>query len=494
MRSFDVFDTLIARRCIEPRRVFEIVAARAGLPEFAASRVRAENEIMHRQRGLSDIYRQLGEILRLDDDALSDLMQLELDVEREQVVPIAENLAKVRHGDLLVSDMYLSPSQIRALLEVTDLAAETALIVSNDGKSTGRVWPQLTGRFTIEEHLGDNLVSDVERPAAVGIAASFTDAHLPNPVETYLIDAGLRPVAELAREVRLRTWSAEPELRLAQVVQASFNVPLLVIASTLLTRFLKERGSRTALFSSRDCYAWVPLFEQVARHLGYDCRSEYFYTSRVTRVEASDDYLAYARSRITEDAVVVDICGSGWSLARLAELLGGRTIDVFLVNRIPPTQVYRDIGEVPAGCHFGSVLEPDWWPPDTIVWEMCNYADHGMIVDVAMIDGQPVPVMGADCRDEREMRLVATQLQTAALAARLASSHELAPLAKVQDETLRETFRELYKIAGQQAAYRALFMHNFMAESDEVEARLTRTLAHRVPPIGTAAPLPVPAA
>ena len=60
LRSFDVFDTLIARRCIEPRRVFDKLEAQLGMPGFAAARIAAEQAVATGAYTLMDIYAELA--------------------------------------------------------------------------------------------------------------------------------------------------------------------------------------------------------------------------------------------------------------------------------------------------------------------------------------------------------------------------------------------------------------------------------------------------
>jgi hypothetical protein len=70
--TFDVFDTLIARRCIEPLRIFEIVAELSGLANFFTARRIAEAQVPE-PRTLDKIYVALAKILDLDEPAANRL-------------------------------------------------------------------------------------------------------------------------------------------------------------------------------------------------------------------------------------------------------------------------------------------------------------------------------------------------------------------------------------------------------------------------------------
>lgn len=191
IRSFDVFDTLIARRCIDPRVVFSTVAARASLPTFHDHRVAAELEVGGSEYTIDTIYQQLGRRLGLGRTTLDALKQMELQVERDEVIPIAENMALVRDGDVLVSDMYLPVDFIRELLDIAGLKRNVEIVVSSYGKGHGTVWPRLLAKADIECHLGDNAWSDIRSPRRHGISARLTTLHRPTRMESSLMQAGL---------------------------------------------------------------------------------------------------------------------------------------------------------------------------------------------------------------------------------------------------------------------------------------------------------------
>ena len=57
LRSFDIFDTIVARRCVHPHNIFRAVEARAGQPGFAEARVQAEATLYRAgEYTLDDIY------------------------------------------------------------------------------------------------------------------------------------------------------------------------------------------------------------------------------------------------------------------------------------------------------------------------------------------------------------------------------------------------------------------------------------------------------
>src|SRR5262249_14203433 len=107
VRSFDIFDTLIARNCIEPQRVFTRVEQRTQQAGVAADRVSAEQRICSRPNNLDDIYDEPAKMRGWTPDVRDAVRATEIAAELEAVIPIAENLAHVRDGDIAVSDIYL---------------------------------------------------------------------------------------------------------------------------------------------------------------------------------------------------------------------------------------------------------------------------------------------------------------------------------------------------------------------------------------------------
>jgi predicted HAD superfamily hydrolase len=127
MNSWDVFDTLLARKFINPKTVFDEVEKRIGDPEFKSKRIAAEKETKRDEGNYWDIYRLLPEY-----DP-----QVELDVEMEHNYPIMENLMRVQDGDLILSDMYLPPDFIMSMLRNCGLEADVDIIVTRYGKKHG---------------------------------------------------------------------------------------------------------------------------------------------------------------------------------------------------------------------------------------------------------------------------------------------------------------------------------------------------------------------
>jgi hypothetical protein len=404
--SFDVFDTLIARRCVDPHLVFATLEASNGIDGFAGLRRAAEQAVTGPAMTLDTIYTELGRRLGLDTDAAAALMQAEIDAELAEVIPIAENLGRVKDGDLLLSDMYLPPDAIRALLDKAGLDRRVGLVVSANGKQSGHIWKRVRSGFNIGRHLGDNPVSDVEMPRRFSIASEHTRLAEPTQVERWCFNNQLRGLGELIRAARLRIATQDPLARRLLWVQTQYNFPTLLLASMALHRHVVATGASRLLFSARDCYLWHGLYRALFPDV---VRTEYFYTSRRTRVDPSPAYRAYCRSRLGPGSLLVDVCGSGWSSARLMETLGLHGQALYFLHRIAPIALYEQRHPTPDICRVDALLGPDHTGLKNNRLEMCNYAPHGTVTGMQMAAGVAVPVFDMEDRSVTQLALVEQQ-------------------------------------------------------------------------------------
>jgi hypothetical protein len=405
--SFDVFDTLIARRCVDPHSVFATLEATHGISGFAGLRQAAEQAVSGPNMTLDTIYTELGRRLGMDAEAAALLMQAEIDAELAEVIPIAENLGRVKDGDLLLSDMYLPSGAILSLLEKAGLDRRVGLVVSANGKQSGRIWKRVRAGFSIGRHLGDNPLSDVEMPRRFSIAGEHTRLAEPTQIERWCFNNELRGLGELIRAARLRIATPDPLARRLLWVQTQYNFPMLLLASMALHRHAAAIGATKLLFSARDCYLWHALY----RALFPDAAgAEYFYTSRRTRVDPSPAYRAYCRSRLGPESLLVDVCGSGWSSARLMETLGLRGRALYFLHRIAPIAQYEQQHPTPDICRVDALLGPERTGLENNRLEMCNYAPHGTVTGMQLAAGVAVPVFDMEDRSATQLALVAQQV------------------------------------------------------------------------------------
>jgi phenylacetate-coenzyme A ligase PaaK-like adenylate-forming protein len=388
-RTFDMFDTLVARRCVVPREIFHIVERVSGHAGFARARIAAEKSIFTNAYTLDDIYRRLGEDCRLPEQELDRLKQLELATEKENLFPIAQHCSEFGSNDVVVSDMYLSAEWLKTLLkEKCNLRTEN-IIVSSHGKLNRTVWAPLKQRMQVEEHVGDNPITDQASPQAAGIPARLTTVSRRTLVEEELASIGFAPLSNLIREARLTSWNSVAELRKAQIEQIQLNFPLLFAATLHLQKQSVKHGWDRILMSGRDCYLWQGLYESMRPLLPGAPSSTYFYTSRIARTRPSPSYGKYFNHlRTGQRNVVVDLCGTGLSLTRLLEQVAGPPTEIFLLHKLEglvsrQIELHSVIARAPERLADGK---------NNDVLEELNRAPHDMVEDVQEEQDSFVPV------------------------------------------------------------------------------------------------------
>lgn len=412
VRSFDIFDTLIARKCVHPATLHELVGQRLGMGGFVKARIRAEQRLAGREYTLEDIYSQLRNDGLAAEVAQRALM-LELDAERENVIPIVDNLRKVRDGDLLLTDMYLPTAFIVELLWRAGLRRHVSIVRTSGGKAHGHVWQALHQGGISVRHVGDNPHSDVQMPARFGFPAELSAVAAPDGRESLLLAHGLTGTALLARAVRLGLDRSGDETgnELAHL-QAGVNVPLLTLATLHLRRAVESwpEAPDRLLFSSRDCRHWQRFYGALGTRMGDrpGPGSAYFFTSRLARIQGSTDYLKYFRSLATPRSVVVDLCGTGLSLERLFVRAGVAPQAWLLYRMIDPGPIAHYSGLIGGARppeRLGSLLDTRYAASPSAA-EILNYARHGMVMDVTQVAGTFVPRMAeSELSAEQEARV-----------------------------------------------------------------------------------------
>lgn len=192
MQSWDCFDTILARSFNEPKSIFDIVGQKIQDPTFSAKRILAERKSKYKT--YQDIYNYLPGY-----DPY-----VELETEKEHTFPILENWNRIQDGDLILSDMYFSPEEIRELLNHHGFNKDVKILVTYGGKHSGRVWDWLRScNINIQNHYGDNIHSDVKMSRSNGINGIFFGGSLLTIEEQFLYENNQPFLAALMRRSRL---------------------------------------------------------------------------------------------------------------------------------------------------------------------------------------------------------------------------------------------------------------------------------------------------
>lgn len=313
--SFDLFDTLLMRRTLEPTDVFALVAQRAraqgiSLPSFSIHRRRAELYVLrHGHHTLAAIYQQLQQMCGWTDAVREQVMRWELDVEREVLVPRQDMIDCFDHACQLgkrvyiITDMYLPSAQLEAFLQAHGVSGFQKIFVSGEygcGKSDGLFdvfRKEVPGTSYL--HIGDNKVAD-------GLAARLAG------IDACVIRSALA-LLRLSRYHMLESFTGTTNDRmllgmmLARIANSPFSLqedktfaikdfgqyaytflaPVLMALLVWLLRIAKEVPCEAILFAARDGYLIQQLYDLACQRKEWRGLppSKYFYTSRKAAIK-----------------------------------------------------------------------------------------------------------------------------------------------------------------------------------------------------------------
>jgi SAM-dependent methyltransferase len=396
-RSFDLFDTLMSRRCVTAGRIFDEIQRVCGVSDFVIQRYDAERVCFEAgEYTLDSIYESLAQRLGLSEAEADRIKMIELHIEAANFIPIREHCAEFSEGDIVVSDMYLPRPLVEdALRRVCGINA-APLYLSSHGKRSGRIWLKIQQHRHVREHLGDDPVTDESSAREAGIEARLTTVARRTVTETQLADLGFVGLSEWVREARLATWHADPLLRRAQRAQIEANLPLLFFATAHLLQAAKAHRCKRILFSGRDCYLWEHLYQQLEKAIPGGPMATYFHSSRPTRAKPSRGYLEYFNFlRNGETTLVADLCGTGWSLSRLIEQAGGPRTEIFLLHHLDVPSLlsaYEQWGTVSGIVPIHSLVHRPAHGRDNDVLEDLNRAPYRLLQDVEDTDAGFRPI------------------------------------------------------------------------------------------------------
>ncbi len=306
--SFDIFDTVITRKTATPKGVFAAMAYRIGeqyrdvlspqiLEDFYLLRIDAEKRARQKSSRqditFEDIYRELGERYALDDNILESLKNLEIEMEREMILPIPATVERIgRHLDegrrvVFVSNMYLPTEIIRTFLAIADERfAECPVYMSSKVglvKTTGDLFRYVAEQEGVEFsqilHVGDDRITDVLAPQKLGIRVEpvhketlgpYEERYFKEPFLFYQLAAGA------AKNMRLLTEDFGPNERVA----ASFAAPVCFGFVRDVLENAKRHGVHRLYFVAREGQILLRLANVAAQTLDWDFDLRYIHLSR----------------------------------------------------------------------------------------------------------------------------------------------------------------------------------------------------------------------
>lgn len=282
--SFDIFDTVLIRKCGLPENIFYLLANRLYPDDRALSeafllwRRKAEQQARRRQPqidvSLTQIYND-DNLTGFPDYTPQQMMEVEVQIESENLIAnpavkkIIEGKRKGGYVVCFISDMYLDSDTLAGLLRREGcLLNNEQVYVSceyNARKSNGKLFEIVRRELQPTEwlHFGDHPISDVKIPCKLGIKAWRVDTPFTD-TERMLLDKAymIRERYELSILVGLQ--------RVARILQgndayaeiaADFVAPTYIPYVFFLLQQAKKRKLKRLYFLSRDSYILMKMAE-----------------------------------------------------------------------------------------------------------------------------------------------------------------------------------------------------------------------------------------
>ena len=305
INSFDVFDTLLARRTFNPVDIFDIIEKNFPYKNFKNIRCCAQNMS---NGTFDDIYDKFQNITCIDENTKNLLKNFEIQMEIDNSYLITTNVNRIKNHDILISDMYLNDTHIMHILKSIGFDKKVKLYASPGGKHTGEIWKRLKNEYFFGVHLGDNLHSDINMAQKNNINAEHTTIYSWNNTELFFKDNNLMDLAILLREFRhMNPYDIDTNEYQLYNDQATYNIPILYLLCHILKDILQKENRNTILFSTRDSCNIQLLFE----FLFPEYNSIRLECSRIIYKNPTDEYKNYLKSIYNHDTCLIfDLNGS----------------------------------------------------------------------------------------------------------------------------------------------------------------------------------------
>lgn len=316
--SFDVFDTLISRKVLDPFGIFYRVQERitedGDFPyifkkSYAQVRNTAEfnvREYYSKSKDLrkseatevtfDEIFDRLAYVYSLSQDQINKLKSWEFEAELESVIPLkpqidtVKELLKNKEDVVLISDMYLPKSFIQKLLFKADpVLAELPLFVSNEYgvlKTSQllylEVYKSIKPYYNYDKwvHTGDTDRVDIGPPRKINISARKISKPEYSEIQKELIKNLDSYDAYLVTAMQARLCSIHRNPYDSFVI--SYVALCFVPYIDWVLRDAARRGYETLYFVSRDGHHLKRIADKIIEARGLNFKTKYIYASRRT--------------------------------------------------------------------------------------------------------------------------------------------------------------------------------------------------------------------
>lgn len=372
--SFDVFDTLIKRKCLSPEGVFAYVRQKMYLSNMKFPIYLIENYVKIRrwcEANVREYYRKTQDIRRSDrleiefseifyrmketydltQSQVEALMQWELEGEYENCIPVENNIKILKKhledGDtvVLISDMYLPKEFVRKLLIKADAGlGELPLFLSSEygvQKTTKKLYLEVFSSFekyifTQWIHYGDNPNADGKQPRELGIKTVNHVIPQWSEYERKIIESNSTydtyRCAALFRRFKLEMQNKEESIKDRAIFSYCYVSTWLVPYVAWAVDDARSKGIECLYFISRDGYHMKRIADVIIEKKHLNIKTKYIYGSR--KVWRIPSYI---------EQVDIDFFSSHGNLADVKSyemLIEAMSIDERQFERLFPELVY----------------------------------------------------------------------------------------------------------------------------------------------------------
>lgn len=350
--SFDIFDTLVTRKTFSPYGIFSIVQEKiaestqfpvAIRKNFRNIRINAEKNARlwsaNEEVTFDEIYGAMQKMTHLNDELINMIMELEIETEIDMTIGITTQIAFLKsvieqgNSVVLISDMYLSQTQIRRILSyVDDIFDELPIYVSSEfgmSKRSGNLYAIVRKIENITDawiHIGDNAFSDYRVPKLMGIQAQLLSPEYYNSWDDYIRSGDLPEITkELLLGVVKSNICKRGRIGKEYAIGASIGGHILWPYVKWIVEYAYANNIKELYFFARDGYLLKQIADIYIEKLDASIKTRYVYASRKSLREESNSraLIEYFRGLIgnNTDVYFVDLQGTGESVRCLVEHL-----------------------------------------------------------------------------------------------------------------------------------------------------------------------------
>ncbi len=177
--SFDIFDTLIMRKILQPKNIFDVIENELKEKNrlnisFKQVRIYSEEKLSEvvETPNIHEIYDEFQRITNIDDKLKEQIKLIEFETELKYIAPRFKMIEVLRYASqhkkkiYLISDMYWTKDYMKKLLDKCGVVGYTELMISCEtraSKNTGKMYEYYKKIVCKKRmlHIGDNYQDDI---------------------------------------------------------------------------------------------------------------------------------------------------------------------------------------------------------------------------------------------------------------------------------------------------------------------------------------------